>query len=162
MAIRFSMRAPLVLIAGLGLVAGGSIAAAPAAQATQTSTSCIGTLVSSEPFYYVSNQIFAWQNVYWDASTGENCAILQSGNMDWGVAKPMSIAVYTCATDTGPRFKGDDVCAQLAGTKVETDEGNYSYFAGPVSASGAGHCVEVEASVSYNGESFTNWQYGWC
>ena len=157
-----AVRSSLMLLAGLGLTAGGSVAAAPAAQATQTSTSCVGTLVSSEPFSYVSNQIFAWQNVYWDASTGENCALLQSGNMDWGVAKPMSITIYTCATDTGPSGKGDDLCAELAGTRPANDSGSYAYYAGPVSASGAGHCVEVKASVTYNGQSFTNWQYGWC
>lgn len=125
--------------------------AAPAVHAAPaiTSGSCSGTLVEEEPVNL--SQSFTnvgYLNLYWDGSTGRNCATVTSSSVDWGVAKPMGVTIYQCA--------GDVPCSPPYNMQVSDPAGgglaNYAYYAGPVSVPGAGHCVWAGAGISWNGE----------
>ena len=123
-------------------VAGLSVGTTPVASATQTQTGCVGTLVQDTPISDDSGKVLGYVEIYWDGSTGQNCAMLMSSSADWGVSKMMEIHMVECESDT-PQPAAD--CRAVPGQNP-TDDGNY-YYAGPISVNGAGHCIYVQGYV---------------
>ncbi|HEV2637797.1 MAG TPA: hypothetical protein VGX23_21770 [Actinocrinis sp.] len=125
-----------------------SLAAAPSAQATQTSSSCVGTLVQDTPLIgQSSGKTLGYAELYWDASTGQNCAMTESSSATWGVPKYMGVWLTRCLTDTP---SSTVVCApEDSNTPKAYNDGTFSYYAGPVSVPGAGHCVAFMGEIAY-------------
>lgn len=117
-------------------VFGGFLIAAPAASATSSGGSCVGQLISSSNV--VEDQgnsvgtVLGYLNVYWDSSTGQNCAVLNSASSDWGQTKWMSVDLY----EAGNPYND------------QSDNNYYKYYAGPVSVPGAGRCIYADANIS--------------
>ena len=126
------------------LLAGGlSVGVAPMASATQTSTGCVGTLVQDTGISNSAGTVVAYVEIYWDASTGQNCAMLVSSSATWGISKYMDIHMIECESDTPQRAYD---CVVVPGQNPDNG-GDFSYYAGPISVNGAGHCIYVEAQV---------------
>ena len=136
--------------AALALV-GLSLAGASDAAATQTSTSCVGTLVQDTPLIgEQSGKTLGYAELYWDASTGQNCAMTVSSSATWGIPKDMGVWLTRCLTDTP---SSETVCApENSNTPSKYDDNTYSYYAGPVSIPGAGYCVTFMGEIAYNNE----------
>lgn len=128
---------------------GISIAGAPEADATQTSSSCVGTLVQDTPLVGdVSGKTLGYAELYWDASTGQNCAMTVSSSATWGVSKVMGVWLTRCLTDTP---SSTVACApEGSNTPSKYDDNTYSYYAGPVSVPGAGYCVQFMGEIVVN------------
>ncbi|MFC5183836.1 hypothetical protein [Actinomadura harenae] len=149
----------LTLIVGMLLPAvneANALADAPAIPAV-ASDGCSGTLVETEPIDTVqTSTTVGYLNLYWDGSTGQNCATATSASVDWGVVKPMGVTIYQCA--------GSAPCSPPYNLQRSDPAGgglaNYGYYAGPVSVPGAGHCVWASAGIIWNGDrgsAVTRW-----
>lgn len=133
---------------GTTMVAVGAGAAgfgAPIAAATQTSTSCVGTLVQHTALKGDSSgTVLGYLDIYWDSATGQNCAMTQSSSATYGVAKSMTVEMWECVTDT-PNANSD--CSGVGGTGVSDFSLSFRYYAGPVSTPGSGHCIDALGQV---------------
>ncbi|HET9173135.1 MAG TPA: hypothetical protein VFN97_27150 [Actinospica sp.] len=131
-------------------VGGISVAAAPSASATQTSSSCVGTLVQDTPLIgQSSGRTLGYAELYWDASTGQNCAMTVSSSLDWGTPKYMGVWLARCVTDN----PANDCDPETVSTpKAYQDSPSFSYYAGPVSVPGAGYCISYMGEIVFNND----------
>lgn len=153
------MRTRLAAVLMAGAAVGATVMAAPSAMATSSGSSCVGTLVNSLNLT-VNNSgtgtVYGYLNVYWDGSTGENCATVTSSSVDWGVQKPMRVTMGECEGDTTSTCNpyiviASDGSGSYPGGSWGPGAG-YSYYAGPVSVPAAGHCIAVGGFVYLNGQ----------
>jgi hypothetical protein len=79
--------------------------------------------------------------VFYNSSTGRNCAMTVHVGPTVGKKMPTQVALDSCL-ETQP----DSVCTP---TESAWDDGEYSYYAGPVSVYGRGHCIDVAGSIYY-------------
>ncbi|SRR5579884_384239 len=115
-------------------------AASSSSRAVHAASPCSGSLISTNSI--TSNRAEIGElDVYYDSSTGKNCAITQSGNQSWGVRKSMTVFLSICQ-QAGPGWGCNPSVF---------DSGNYSYYAGPVSLSARGQCIEATGSIQWNG-----------
>lgn len=102
---------------------------------------CSGSLISTKGI--TSNGTAIGElDVYYDSSTGKNCAITQAGGPSWGIKKEMTVSLAICHK-TGPSWNCDP--------GVNVDPGNYYYYAGPVSLGARGQCIMAEGGIFWNG-----------
>lgn len=127
-----------------------ALAAAPSAMATQTSSSCVGTLVQDTPLVgQSSGKVLGYAELYWDGSTGQNCAMTESSSADWGTPKYMGVWLTRCVSDN----PGNECASETSNTPKAYDSGfNYAYYAGPVSVPASGYCVQFMGEVAYNND----------
>lgn len=94
---------------------------------------------------------FAELDIWWDAAHGSNCAEMVHRGAAYGHAAFTEVDLYTCATDTPGQF-----CSPLGqGTPYSaSDQGGYSYYAGPVSVLAAGHCIYAVGYLNWGGGSY--------
>jgi hypothetical protein len=97
--------------------------------------------------------VYGYLNVYWDGSTGQNCATVTSSSVDWGLQKPMSVYLGECSGDfvvscSTYIASGDDG----SGNTPWGSGSGYRYNAGPVNVPAAGHCVQASALVYFDGQ----------
>lgn len=132
---------------------GLTIASAPAASATSSGNNCVGSLVEGDALRTSTGTVLGYLNIYWDASTGQNCATVTSSSLDWGISKPMGVAIVECQTDT------PNTACNAIGPGIVKDppagpgNPNYSYNAGPVSVPAVGHCIRAGGEVIFNGQT---------
>jgi hypothetical protein len=142
-----------------GAALGATVVAAPSAMATSSGGSCVGTLVNSLNLTVGnsgSGSVYGYLNVYWDGSTGENCAMVTSSSLDWGVQKPMRVSMGECEGDTVSTcnpyaVERTDGSGSYPGGSWGPGSG-YSYYAGPISVPAAGHCISVGGFIYLNGQ----------
>jgi len=132
---------PLLLVALFFCLPGQ----APAAHAASVSCGSLGSLIESDNFYSNGTKI-GELDVYYNGSTGNNCAYTRSGGPTWGVSKSMLVQIQACAqTSPSPN------CNAIA---WDQDDGNYSYYAGPVGVHGQGHCIFASGEMNWNGHLY--------
>ena len=116
-----------------------------AAPLTNTANcSSLGSLIEYDPIYANGTQIGELQ-VYYNSSTGYNCAYLHTGGPAYGQAQYIDVWIGTCKETAG------DQC-----TSIQHDEDgsyNYRYYAGPVGVYGSGHCIAAVGRLE--------WQNNW-
>lgn len=139
----------LRLSSAAALAVAGLSVAAPGASATQTSSSCVGTLVQDTPLIGdQSGKTLGYVELYWDSATGQNCAITESSSYTWGKPKYMGVWLTRCTTDN-PNVE----CAnESTNTPSNYNDGTFSYYAGPVSVPGAGYCVTFMGEIAYDND----------
>lgn len=93
-------------------------------------------------------------DVYYNSSTGYNCAYTYSSGASWGVSKYMGIYIAACAQTTPSGY-----CDY---TSVDEDYGFYSYYAGPVGVYARGHCIFFEGTIYWNGYESSLEKVGHC
>ncbi|MEV6111230.1 hypothetical protein AB0L59_01630 [Streptomyces sp. NPDC052109] len=132
----------VAILASVAAVIGFSILSAPAASAA--GYGCSGNQIDSYSVKTSGGSQYATIYLYYDSSTGKNCAVTVSTSAGgYGSSKPMGAWLYVC-TQTSP----SGTCST---TTTQGDSGNYAYYAGPVSVYAAGHCILVDGSDQWNG-----------
>ncbi|MFC0542714.1 hypothetical protein [Kutzneria chonburiensis] len=117
----------------------GAAVIADTGTASAAGWGCSGSEVSDSPYPVKtpSGAIFSYVHLYWDGSTGRNCAVNVKTGALYGTPSLTEVALRECSGDTPSPH-----CDQI---NVAGDNKVYSYYAGPVSVPGAGHCIMVEA-----------------
>ncbi|MDP5225725.1 MULTISPECIES: hypothetical protein [Arthrobacter] len=116
--------------AGAALALAGSFGAVSATGAEAATGTCSGTLVGHNPLS-LNGTTYAYLDVYYNSTTGYNCARTVHYGSTWG--KPL----FTSVTLNYVGRQG-----------IASDSGTYAYYAGPVSLYGRGICVEASANIS--------------
>ncbi|MEV8099078.1 hypothetical protein [Kitasatospora sp. NPDC085879] len=133
-------------VAAAALIAvGGGITFSTATPAVAGGWGCSGSEVSDSPFAVKAygGQVLSHVHLFWDSSTGRNCAVNVKAGSLYGTAGFISIRLIECREDT-PGSSSD--CTSIENRPDGSD--NYRYYAGPVSVPGSGHCIWVEGITS--------------
>ncbi len=148
---------PNVLTARGGrlLLAAGSIAlaalclylAAGSKPAQAASGSCPGSLIESRNMNVGGSKV-GELDVYYDGSTGRNCARMNHAGSTWGQPLLTRVWIGICS-ETAP---GNGTCHYDPSTDA-VDKDTYAYDAGPVTtkASARGHCIAASGYLWING-----------
>jgi hypothetical protein len=85
--------------------------------------------------------------VYYDPSTGKNCARMDHTRRTWGKARMTYVYIRICR---GNRRPGDRC---RGGTRGVADAGTYKYYAGPVitKRSARGRCIFAQGMITVRG-----------
>jgi hypothetical protein len=127
------------LFAG-ALIAGVSLyVMAPQAKAADGGGGCSGKLIEYVPFT-VSGQKIGQLQLYYNAQTGANCALMLHGGSTWGVARDTGVALYR-------KRRGDQNYSQPA-----YQRGAFRYQAGPIRTAGDGWCVMAGGGITHAGK----------
>lgn len=111
------------------------------ATSTAAAANCGGSLLRSYPLNYNGTKIGELA-VYFDGS--RNCARMNHAGPTYGVPLRTTAFIVACRETTpGPRCTYD-------GTP-DTDDGTYSYYAGPVYASARNKCIHAAGDIYYAG-----------
>lgn len=142
---RGMMRIAMVLALAIGGMA-VLPATAASAQGTGVTSHCSGTLIRHEPI-----GSYGHLDIYYDSSSGFNCARTVSSSSTWGERKYMEITLAVCRNSGCTNWGGTDAY-------FDQDYGQFKYYAGPVTVNGYGKCIRWWAQIktkSLNG-------YGHC
>lgn len=60
----------------------------------------------------------------------------------YGTPKPMNLVIHKCQSST--------YCTNPPAS--DSDSGNFSYYAGPVSVTAPNNCIVVAGNITYNGK----------
>ncbi len=113
-----------------------------AAEAAASGTSCPGNLIQSVPVTSGSST-FGSLNIYFDSSTGNNCAMTVATGNAAGNASFIEVCLTRCKeTSPGPSCTTD---------LIVCDPGAFHFFAGPVSVHAAGQCISANGEIVFNG-----------
>lgn len=123
------------------IVSGMAVATAPQAQAA---SGCSGSLIESRTLK-VGKTTVGSMALYYNASTGMNCARTNHGGVTWNKKTYTLIEIYACKNTTPGR--------NCVLGKHAIDSGNYSKYAGPVSVYGKGKCIAVHANIWWKGDA---------
>jgi hypothetical protein len=82
--------------------------------------------------------------VYYNASTGNNCARFNHLGSAYGVSASTTVILTKCST-TNP---GNGCGTALV---IAADSGSYAYYAGPVSVHAPNNCVTAEGYIYWHG-----------
>ena len=122
----------------------------PAQPATSGPCASLGSLIISDPIKDGGTTL-GELDVYYNGSTGYNCAYTKSGGPTWGVSKRMEVWLFSCAETTPGNF-----CTHKS---LDFDLGQYSYYAGPVYVSARGHCIQAMGGIEWGGTPNNGYNY---
>ncbi|CNG82679.1 Uncharacterised protein [Mycobacterium tuberculosis] len=129
------------IVAAMAAVAGISAVAAPAASASGGYGSCGSGyhLIDTYPLRLEkgANTGGAKILLYYNSSNGYNCAITQTTGASFGRSH-QKIGVELTSSE-----------GFFASRRSRSDEGQYRYYAGPVSVLGRDRCIDVSGWLSY-------------
>ncbi|MFE0459040.1 hypothetical protein ACFW1A_07220 [Kitasatospora sp. NPDC058965] len=120
------------------LTMAGAVTVAGTTSASASGWGCSGNEVSGSPYPVKTSAgaVYSYVHLFWDGSTGKNCAVnVKTGSL-YGTPTWTQVIVYECAEDTP---------VSCNAIKEGDDGNNYSYYAGPASVPAVGHCVVVQA-----------------
>jgi hypothetical protein len=125
----------------LGLVLGCGLLTAPASVANADAYGCPGTRVGSYPVKTPQGTTWGYFHIYYDSSTGVNCAVTvkntAGGYGTYGYTQATIVACY----NTTP----SDDCKEV--DQGKTDRGYYLYYAGPVKVYAKDRCISGKGSI---------------
>jgi hypothetical protein len=135
-------------LTGPALVAAVALAGSPPADAA--SGNCAGSLVESRNLN-VDGKKVGELNVYYNRSTGRNCARMNHAGDTWGKALITRVWIGICS-ETKP---SNGTCHYDATTDA-VDKGKYRYYAGPATtkASAAGRCIAASGYLWIDGKRY--------
>ncbi|MFF5341946.1 hypothetical protein ACWDUG_16370 [Streptomyces cellulosae] len=148
------MKKTLAVLGATFSIMAGMFTMAPSASAG--GYGCSGSQIDSFPMYASGGTLFGNVFLYYDSSTGRNCAVTVATSAGgYGVAKYMYVGISRCneTVDTGS-------CSGSASVVDKKD--SYKYYAGPVSIAAAGHCIAVTGQIEYNGKYAGAFDIGHC
>jgi hypothetical protein len=123
--------------------------------------SCRGSLIESRNLN-VGGKKVGELDVYYDGSTGKNCARMNHAGSTWGKKLRTRAWIGICSE----RTPGNKTCHYDPATD-DVDLGDYSYYAGPVTTkvSAAGRCIAASGYLWIGGTRYavaTNPWVGHC
>lgn len=132
------MRRTVALLFTALLAAVGGLVLAPAASAS--GYGCSGDEIGQYPITTPSGTNYGTIHIYYDSSTGENCAVAAAGSALSGRSGIyMSVTIFKCAeTSTSP------TCTYVSS---DVDHDYYYYYAGPVTMYAPHNCIQVGATI---------------
>ncbi|GHF93989.1 hypothetical protein GCM10017667_25090 [Streptomyces filamentosus] len=131
----------MATIAALASILGFALISAPAASAG--GYGCSGGLIATYPVKTSSGTIFGNIHVYYDSSTGRNCAVtVKTTAGGYGTSSFVSVTLAVCKTSTPGAF------CDSAGQPTAYEGDHFNYYAGPVSVYAAGRCIHLYGQVS--------------
>ncbi|HEY0662779.1 MAG TPA: hypothetical protein VGD21_15830 [Lysobacter sp.] len=104
---------------------------------TASASNCTGTLIDYKRAYYRGEKVGELQ-LYYNSSTGNNCATFFHSGSTWGKKLFTSVEVYVCK----PSKYGNCGVWQWS-PWWSRDDGWYLYRAGPVQVYGRDRCVQA-------------------
>ncbi len=131
------------LATALSLVpAATASAAVPGPEGITGTGDCTGNLVWHKNLNYSGTKI-GELDIYYNASTGVNCAKMNHGGPTWGVARDTWVYIAKCeqTNPTGTCFETAD----------DSDRGPFEYFAGPVKVTAGSHCITANGWIFWEG-----------
>lgn len=137
-----TMRVAAIGVSAALAAAGVTLIGVPHADAA--TGGCSGSLIESRTLK-VGKTTVGSMALYYNASTGRNCARTNHGGVTWDKKTYTLIEIYTCKNHTPGRNCDLD--------KHASDHGNYSRYAGPVSVYGRGKCIAVHANIWWKGDA---------
>lgn len=129
---KFVMLMCALTLAVIGMSATGTASAA---------ANCSGSIVGHYPLKYNGTTIGELA-VYWDGS--RNCARMNHIGPTYGKSLRTTVFIVACR-ETSPSSR----CTYNG--SPDTDDGTYSYYAGPVYASAAKRCIHAAGDIYYAG-----------
>ncbi|WP_405881064.1 hypothetical protein OG747_22110 [Streptomyces sp. NBC_01384] len=133
------------IIVAAFIMLGGGLVLAPSAFAG--GYGCSGNQIDTYPVTY-SGETFGNVYLYYDSSTGKNCAVTVSNSSHgYGSSKYMYVRVEKCQ-QTAP---SGGYCTIYSPEVWDDNGGDFLYYAGPVTVSAAGHCISVVGEISWQG-----------
>ncbi|GIJ44987.1 hypothetical protein Val02_18730 [Virgisporangium aliadipatigenens] len=110
---------------------------------------CTGSLIEKQTATRNAQAIFELQ-VYYNSSTGMNCAVALHRGVTYGKAYPTQVYIIACVeTSPSNQCRTRTLVADPPSADV-SKYGNWSYLAGPVSVYGRGRCIHAEADMRYD------------
>ncbi|HVK24032.1 MAG TPA: hypothetical protein VM677_21980 [Actinokineospora sp.] len=106
----------------------------------QAATNCSGSIIGR-----TANSIGELV-VYYNASTGYNCARMNHLGASYGVAASTSVDISKC---TGTTKSNPGTC-----TVVQSSQGSFSYYAGPVSTYAPNNCIRAWGEIVWQGHIY--------
>jgi hypothetical protein len=113
------------------------------------SCSSLGSKIEADGVYASGSKVGELQ-IYYNSSTGDNCAYFQSLGAARGVAKKMYVSIQVCQ-----ETKSGGTCTSIKTSHgSSSDSGTYSYYAGPVGVYGKGRCISSYGGMVWNGVTY--------
>ncbi|MGC0318092.1 hypothetical protein [Kitasatospora acidiphila] len=129
----------------------GGVTLASATNASASGWGCSGNEVSGSPYAVpATGTAFSYVHLFWDASTGQNCAVNVKAGSLYGVSTYTGITLIECSQTVG-----GGACTAI---DENDDWKNYSYYAGPVHVSAAGQCIGIVAETENTANVSALWQ----
>ncbi|MEW2518640.1 hypothetical protein [Actinacidiphila alni] len=140
------MRRILSIVGGVLLLLGGMLILSPSASAATTGAyGCSGTQIDTYAVKTSGGSVWGTIHLYYDSSTGYNCAVnVATAAGYYGTPSFKAINMTRCVAGTvaGQKCVSDGTYRQdPAGSTL------YSEYAGPVSFSAAGRCINVYGAI---------------
>lgn len=108
-------------------------------------SSCPGTRIEHIPTPSSASPD-AFLDVFFDSSTGNNCAMMVAAGSASGHASFIDVCLIRCKeTSPGPTCTPD---------AEQCDSGAFHFFAGPVFVHAPGHCIQAFGDITFNGTTF--------
>ncbi len=117
-------------------------AAVPGPEGITGTGDCSGNLVWSKNLNYGGTKI-GELDIYYNASTGVNCAKMNHGGPTWGVTRDTYVQIAKCQ-ETSP----SSTCVYAA---EDHDGGQFAYYAGPATVTAGSHCVSAGGYIFWQG-----------
>ncbi len=119
------------------------VGVAPAAEAG--SGTCGGSLIARKVAHDGNGTAVGELVVYYNSSTGNNCARFNHLGPSYGVARETNVFIERCLTNNP-----NNDCFNTGGPS-DYDNGTYAYYAGPVSVHAPNKCVRAFGYILWNG-----------
>ena len=87
-------------------------------------------------------------DLYYNSSTGYNCAWTRTTGDAYGHAQHITIGIDACS----PSNRQGDQCT--GSTAHDDDFGNYQYYAGPAAVKAPGVCIFLIGFIDWNGQPY--------
>jgi serine/threonine protein kinase len=113
------------------------------------SCSSLGSLIEADGVYSGSSKV-GELDVYYNSSTGDNCASFQSLGSARGELKKMFVTITACKQTTS-----GSTCTGGLKNGSSSDSGNYYYYAGPVGVYAKGRCINASGGMVWNGVTYS-------
>ena len=134
-----------ILLAALLVVVSTFSVVSFASSTASAATSCSGSLIRSQTIKNSAGTAIAYLRVYWNSSTGRNCAETRHASSTWGKSRKTAVYIVKC-TQTTPTG-----CTET--TADDYDGGYFKYYAGPVSVYSPKNCVRASGYIYTAGGS---------
>ncbi|GAA0378451.1 hypothetical protein GCM10009530_31340 [Microbispora corallina] len=137
-------RSTLALLLTASCVVGGTTALSAPAQAAN---GCSGSRIEHIPMYDEKyGTLTAYLDVYYDSSTGNNCAATVATGEGYGTLKGMYVLLVKCSQTTPDRTS----CTNIGSKRDPASSGTYGdyyYYAGPVTVYSPNNCIFAEGGI---------------
>jgi hypothetical protein len=141
-AIPFAFLAAAVMYSGRASAEEPMAGVEDTAEVAAAASSCPGNQIEHIPVMSGSTT-FGFLDIYFDSSTGNNCAMTTATGSASGHATFIDVCLFRCKQTS----QGSACTVEVA----RCDPGAFHFFAGPVSVHAPGQCISAFGDITFNG-----------